>query len=98
MKAVKKTIMQTIELKVSGMTCGACVSHVSKALQSAAGVQSAVVDLASGTARVGGENLDTTALVAAIEEDGYGAQETESASQTSTNTIPLTASGCSCCG
>ncbi len=92
--------MQTIELKVLGMTCGACVSHVTKALQSVSGVQSAVVDLASGTARVEGENLDKAALVAAVEEDGYGAQELEGAAQTQTNanTIPLTATGCSCCG
>ncbi len=90
--------MQSIELKVSGMTCGSCVSHVSRALQSVPGVQSAVVDLASGTARVEGQNLDKAALVATVEEDGYGAQETEGASRTPTNSISLTASGCSCCG
>ncbi len=90
--------MQTIELKVSGMTCGSCVSHVSKALQNVPGVQSAVVDLAGASARVEGENLDLTALVAAVEEEGYTAQEAPDASQTPTNSIPLTASGCSCCG
>jgi len=89
--------MQTIEFKVSGMTCGSCVSHVTKALQSVAGVQNAVVDLASGTARVEGEHLSQAALAAAVEEEGYGAQETDTAAQTQTNTIPLTATGCSCC-
>lgn len=90
--------MQTIELKVSGMTCGSCQSHVFRALQSVPGVQSAVVDLAKGTARINGENLDKAALVAAVEEEGYGAVETEPASQAPTNSIPLTASSCSCCG
>ena len=90
--------MQTIELKVSGMTCGSCVSHVSKALQNVPGVHNAVVDLASGSARVEGEHLDKAALVAAVEEEGYTAQETPGASQPRTNSIPLTANGCSCCG
>jgi copper chaperone len=75
--------MQTIELKISGMTCGACVSHVTKALQSVTGVQSAVVDLAGATAHVSG--------------DGYGAQPSEGAAPTPSNSIPLTATGCSCC-
>ncbi len=90
--------MQTIEFKVSGMTCGACVSHVTKAFQSVSGVQNVVVDLASASARVEGENFDKAALVTAVEEDGYGAQELEGAAQTNTNTIALTATGCSCCG
>ena len=90
--------MQTIELKVSGMTCGSCQSHVTKALQSVPGVQSAVVDLASASASVEGQNLDKAALVAAVEEEGYTAQEAPDAGQTPTNSISLTASGCSCCG
>ena len=89
--------MQTIELKISGMTCGACVSHVSKALQGAPGVQSAVVDLASATARVEGENLDLAALRAAVEEEGYGAASAHNESHSPANSIPLAASGCSCC-
>lgn len=90
--------MQTIELKISAMTCGACVSHVTKALQSAPGVQSAVVDLESATARVEGENLDKAALVEAVEEEGYGAQESPNMSLAPSTSIPLTAAGCSCCG
>lgn len=89
--------MQNIELKISGMSCGACVSHVSRALQSVPGVQSAVVDLASETARVSGENLDVAALVAAVDEEGYNAGEVQGASQSASNTIPLSANGCSCC-
>lgn len=90
--------MQTIELNISGMTCGSCVSHVTKALQSASGVQTAVVDLASATARIQGKNLDKAALVEAVEEEGYGAQESQDMSLAPANSIPLTAAGCSCSG
>jgi copper chaperone CopZ len=66
--------MQTIELTVTGMMCGACQGHVTKALQNTQGVQNAVVDLAAGKASVQGENLDAARLIAAVEEEGYGAK------------------------
>jgi copper chaperone CopZ len=47
--------MQTVELKIQGMTCGGCVKHVTKALQSVPGVAHVDVDLVSGRARVEGE-------------------------------------------
>jgi len=90
--------MQTIELRISGMTCGSCVSHVTKALQSAPGVQSAVVDLASATAHIQGESLDKAALVEAVEAEGYGAQESQNTSLAPSTSIPLISAGCSCCG
>lgn len=65
--------MQSIELKVSGMSCEACVEHVTRALQNVRGVQAVQVNL-PGTARVEGEDLDVAALVAAVEEEGYSAQ------------------------
>lgn len=83
--------MSTIELKITGMSCGACVAHVTKALENVPGVRSAHVDLASQTARVEGEALDSAALVGAVEEEGYGA------AQKTTSDIPLEGSGCSCC-
>ena len=87
--------MSKIDLKITGMSCGACVSHVTKALESVAGVRTTSVDLASQTARVEGENLDAAALVAAVEEEGYGAAQ--SAPQEKAATIPLVAAGCTCC-
>ena len=66
--------MQNLNLKISGMSCGACVNHVTKALLSVPGVQSAVVDLASQSARVTGEPLDEAQLRAAVEAEGYEAQ------------------------
>lgn len=98
--------MKTIQLKISGMTCGACVGHVTQALQNVPGVQSAVVDLAAAQAVVTGESLDSSLLVAAVEEEGYGASEVSGESDARPSgapTIPLTEhplteQGCSCCG
>ena len=70
--------MSNIELKITGMTCGACVSHVTRALESVAGVRAAQVDLARATARGEGDNLDSAALITAVEEDGYGAAPSDS--------------------
>ena len=68
--------METI-LKVTGMNCGACVGHVSKALEETAGVQSAQVDLASGTATVQhAEDTDLASLVEAVIEEGFEAKAT----------------------
>jgi len=65
--------MNTTELNVSGMTCGHCQTAVTKALKSVEGVTGAQVDLASGKATVSG-TPDPQALIAAIIDEGYGAQ------------------------
>ena len=64
--------MNITELNVSGMACH-CQTAVTKALKSVEGVTEAQVDLASGTATVTG-TPDPQALVAAITDEGYGAQ------------------------
>lgn len=95
--------MQTLELSISGMTCGACVGHVTKGVQGVAGVQNVTVDLASARARVSGDALDMAQLTAAVEEQGYGATPANatnpgrSVSDAKTGVIPLLAQGCSCC-
>ena len=66
--------MENLNLKISGMSCGACVSHVTKALQSVPGVSSALVDLASQSARVEGQNLDLAQIKFAVDEEGYQAE------------------------
>ena len=63
-----------IELNVTGMTCGHCKDAVEKALQNVTGVNATQVDLASGKVRVEGELVNTDALIAAVIEEGYGAQ------------------------
>ncbi len=59
-------------LKVEGMQCGHCKAHVEKALGEVAGVVSAQVDLAAGTATVAltGEVSDAI-LKDAVENAGY---------------------------
>jgi len=61
------------ELTISGMTCGHCQTAVTKALKSVAGVKDAQVDLQAGKAVVDGQ-VDPQALLAAVTEEGYGAQ------------------------
>jgi len=65
------------KLKVTGMTCMHCVGAVKKALEAVDGVESADVSLEPGQAVVNGD-ADTSALVAAITEAGYGAEKDES--------------------
>ena len=65
--------MQNIELSLSGLMCEACVGHVTRGLQGVPGVQKVAVDLASAKAVVSGESLGASQLVAAVEEEGYGA-------------------------
>lgn len=61
--------MQTI-LKISGMTCGHCVSAVNRALQQVPGVETVDVSLDPQQALVTG-NADPQALMAAVREEGY---------------------------
>ena len=67
--------MAITEFKVSGMTCGHCVSAVSEELSSIAGVSSVAVELVPGEVSVvtvtsDGE-LAEEAVAAAIDEAGY---------------------------
>ncbi len=70
----QKGVFQNMEkvLFIEGMVCGNCVKHVQKALTELAGVQEAVVELESKTAKVrldSGVSDDT--LKAAVEDAGY---------------------------
>jgi len=67
--------METINLSITGMTCGNCVKHVEKALRGVAGVAEVEVDLAAGAARVMGDfSTGTAALIDVLNEEGYPAQ------------------------
>lgn len=59
-----------LQLKVSGMTCGHCVSAVTRAAKEVAGAEEVKVDLDHGLVTVGG-NPDPAAIRAAIEAEGY---------------------------
>ncbi len=65
--------METVTLRVTGMTCNHCVQAVMRALAQCDGVESAEVHLASASAVVKGSGFDTSCLVIAVEKAGYGA-------------------------
>lgn len=65
--------MNSIDLRVEGMTCASCISHVSAALAPLAGVAEVEVDLAAGRVRVSGE-AEARALIAALRDAGYPAK------------------------
>jgi copper chaperone len=66
--------METINLSITGMTCGNCVKHVEKALKGIEGVQEVEVDLAAGAARVVGDFSNGVApLIKVLNEEGYPA-------------------------
>ncbi|WP_304335491.1 heavy-metal-associated domain-containing protein [Conchiformibius steedae] len=68
--------METVTLKVDGMSCAACVRGVEQALNGCAGVEQAAVDLTSGKARVQFNPQQTNAaqLAAAVEAAGFDAR------------------------
>ncbi len=65
--------MPTTIFSITGMSCQNCVRHVREAIAALPGVLSVDVDLAAGTARVEHTELDEAALIAALDDEGYGA-------------------------
>ena len=65
--------MNTVDLKINGMTCGSCVASVTRALQRVPGVSAVDVDLAQRTARVSVDPANTPALLAELHAAGYEA-------------------------
>ena len=67
--------MHEKRFSVPGMHCGPCETAVRQELEAVTGVQRVDVDLETKHLSVRCENLDPTALVAAIDEAGYDADE-----------------------
>jgi len=65
--------METVTLKVEGMTCGGCVASGTRVLKSTPGVDDAVVRLDARSATVTFDPARTSvpALKSAIEDAGY---------------------------
>ena len=59
--------------RVAGMTCAHCQTAVTEEVSKVAGVTSVDVDLGTKLVRVEGAELDSAAIVAAIDEAGYDA-------------------------
>jgi copper chaperone CopZ len=70
---------ETIELKIDGMTCSHCQRAVHQALQKLPGVEHVRVDLEHGRAIISGSAL-SSAMISAVEEEGYLAQVIPNAS------------------
>jgi len=60
-----------LTLVVQGMTCGACVAHVTSALSKVAGRENVSVNLITGSAHIRNWNGDSMHLIAALESNGY---------------------------
>jgi len=64
-----------MKLKISGMSCGNCVSHVKSALEGIEGVSQAEVSLENHEAEVAlSDQVDDAELIGAVEAAGYQAE------------------------
>lgn len=63
--------METMELKVDGMTCGGCEGSIVRAISLLAGVTEVRADHGTGKVAVSGTEVARDDVVAAIEDAGY---------------------------
>lgn len=69
--------MQTTTLKVSGMNCGSCVTHVENALRAVPGVNSVTVELREKRATIQHDQVEDESLIRAVSVEGYEAEREE---------------------
>ena len=90
--------MGSIQLSVTGMTCGNCVKHVDHAIRAIAGVEDVQVDLASGNVSIQGSfSQGLEPIIAALAEEGYPATVTSGINTGSSARTGSCKSGGSCC-
>ncbi len=67
--------METVTIKVTGMTCGGCVKSVTNVLQALPGVKRAEVSLEKGEARVEHESssVGREEMMRAVTDAGFDA-------------------------
>ena len=84
--------MQTQIVKVTGMTCGSCISNVTHALKAVSGVSDVDVSLSAGEATVKFDERLTSPekLKSAVKGAGYGVDTTNAAQK------PKGKGGCCC--
>jgi copper chaperone len=93
--------VRTTTLALAGMSCGACVRHVTRALDGMTGVVHVHVDLRSNKASV--EHLpafvDAASLIAAVRDAGYAARVLDTSDETGIEVVGdgSAACGCGCC-
>ncbi len=67
--------METIEYRVTGMTCGHCERAVRDEVSRIPGVHDLAVSAATGMLTItGSDDLSDAAIVAAVDEAGYQAE------------------------
>jgi Cu+-exporting ATPase len=71
----QRSAAQQATLQVTGMTCASCVAHVERALRELPGVSQAIVNLATGTAKVEFDpsQVSLEQMAQAVREVGYEA-------------------------
>ena len=67
--------MQTLTLKIDGMTCGGCVKSVTTVLENLEGVEKAEVSLENADAIISFDEskIQPAALIEAVEDAGFDA-------------------------
>ena len=67
--------METITLKIEGMSCGGCVRHVTKALSAVPAVDVQEVKVGSATVQFDPDKTSQEAVVEAVRVAGFGVGE-----------------------
>jgi copper chaperone CopZ len=90
-------LIETIVMNVRGMSCGACVRHVTRALEGMRGVSHVEVSLkqAGATVEFNPSQVDVQALQAAVRDAGYDAAPRAAGCCCSRNAQPVGAATCS---
>ena len=65
---------QNIELKIDGMSCGNCVAHVTRTLNSLEGVKTESVQIGSAVVAFDPALVNPARIEEALAEDGYPAR------------------------
>lgn len=81
--ATRETVHPVTEFSVGGMTCGSCVAHVERVIRKVPGVDSVVVNLATGRASVTHRqaSFDPERIIDAVGRAGYEAKTLDAGSR-----------------
>jgi len=102
-KRTETPLLHTTRLSIVGMSCGACVRHVTRALDGLTGVVHVDVDLPKNEAVVDYQwgRVNETSLIAAISDAGYQASVLASSVESGdleSQPAPAGRSTSCCCG
>ena len=69
--------MSELVMKIEGMSCGHCVSRVTKALENTPGIKVKNVEVGSATVDYDGTQASVDAIVQSLDRAGYDATPAE---------------------